>query len=421
MVKQLFRMNAFLNRQRFGEPQFIAGVLLLVFLAQCAWLVASDLRSGEVRDAERFIILRGLDLWHGKQTQHTAPITFFSDGELSHPQVLGPQILTAIPDPNHSALYYLVAGAPLLAWPGSLENNSVIHWGWLARSSGLFFGVCLGASVWYVARRLYGNAGGYVALVLYCFSPGVIRASAGWFTQPEMGAAWGAFGAIFTGIAVAHTLYAPREVVLWNWRRIVLLGIALAISIGSQFSLVILLPLVLAFMLYLAPQRRGAALVIWAAACLIELIVILASYFFRLRLFWQGIRHAHFFPITGSAFRMPGAYLHFAERITQDCPALMVALPAALVVFACWRRARYFGNAAPLLVSGIFILMGLGMPHYPGMGFRLLALPFLFLFIAGIAADLFETRQRAWVLPATAGLLLSYALWSMMELGQVKG
>jgi hypothetical protein len=268
---------------------------------------------------------------------------------------------------------------------------------------------------------LYGNAGGYVALVLFCFSPGIIRASAGWFTQPEMGAAWGAFGAIFTGIAVAHTLYAPREVVLWNWRRIVLLGTALAMGIGSQFSLVVLVPLVLGFLLYLAPERRQAALVIWAAACFIALLLVIGSYFFRLGLFWEGVRHANFLPLTGSAFQMPGAYLHLAEQVVQGCPALMVALPIALVVFALWRRARYFGNTAPLLVAGILILLALGTPHYPGMGFRLIALPFLFLFIAGIAADAFETSHRAWVLPATAGLLTSYALWSMMELGRLRG
>jgi len=50
--------------------------------------------------------------------------------------------------------------------------------------------------------------GGFVALTLYCFSPSFIQASAVWHTQPEIVAAWGAFGAIFTAIAVAHTLYA---------------------------------------------------------------------------------------------------------------------------------------------------------------------------------------------------------------------
>ena len=121
------------------------------------------------------------------------------------------------------------------------------------------FGLLLGASLWYVARRLFGNVGGYVALALYCFSPGILRSCALWFAEPEVGAAWGAFGAIFTAIAVAHTLYAPREVVLWNWRRIMLLGLSLTLAVGSQFSLIVVVPAALAFMLYLAPTRRLAA------------------------------------------------------------------------------------------------------------------------------------------------------------------
>jgi hypothetical protein len=131
----------------------------------------------------------------------------------------------------------------------------------------LGFGLLLGASLWYVSRLLFGNAGGYVALALYCFSPGIVRSSAIWSAEPEIGAAWGAFGAIFTAIAVAHTLYAPREVILWNWRRIMLLGLSLALAVVSQFSLIVVVPAALAFMLYLAPTRRLAALAIWGAAC----------------------------------------------------------------------------------------------------------------------------------------------------------
>ncbi len=100
--------------------------------------------------------------------------------------------------------------------------------------------------------------GGFIALTFYCFSPSLIQASAVWHTEPEIVAAWGAFGTIFTAIAVAHTLYAPREVVLWNWRRIVLLGISLAIAVGSQFSLIVLVPMALGFLLYVAPVRRQA-------------------------------------------------------------------------------------------------------------------------------------------------------------------
>lgn len=417
-------MHPFFNKQRFGEPQFAAALLLLIFLGQCAWLIRSELRSGYISSAERWVIDHGLRQWHGNVNRSSLTVsgdtrfTEFEDStEIPASDAHG---LSPIWDPNHSALYYLVSTAPLLLWPRPLTADSVVIWGWLARAPGLIFGLCLGASLWYVARRLYGNAGGYVALVLFCFSPGLIRASAGGLLPPETGAAWGAFGAIFTGIAVAHTLYAPREVVLWNWRRIVLLGVALAMAIGSQFSLVMLIPLVLAFLLYLAPTRRKAALAIWAAACTVAALLLFTSYFFQPSALWQGLRHADFFPVTGSAFAMPGVYRELFRKILESCPALLVLLPITMIVFVAWRRARYFGNSAPLLLSALFLALGLAMPHYPGLGFRLIAVPFLVLFVSGMLADVLETRYRPLILPATAGLLASYALWGLLELARIR-
>jgi len=68
-----------------------------------------------------------------------------------------------------SALWYLIASAPSLLLLGKYGRLPIF--GWLAHAPYLIFGVLLGASLWYVARRLYGNAGGYIALMLYCFSP----------------------------------------------------------------------------------------------------------------------------------------------------------------------------------------------------------------------------------------------------------
>ena len=297
------------------------------------------------------------------------------------------------------------------------ENVRELHR--LAAFPYLVFGVLLGASLWYVSRRLFGNAGGYVALALYCFSPGVLRATALWSAEPEVGAAWGVFGTIFTAIAVAHTLYAPREVVLWNWRRIGLLGLSLALAVGSQFSLVIVLPVALAFMLYLAPTRRMAALVIWTVACGIALLFGYASYFFHARSLWQGIRHASFLGISSKAYAMPKAYHQVVAQLGQSSPALVVALPVALITYLAWPRTRYFGNTAPLLVAALFLVLGLGTPHYPGLGFEFMAVPFLFVFVAGIAADLLETRYHQIAVAAIAGLLLANAAWNLWELARI--
>ena len=247
MVKHsLLVMSGFFTRERFGEPQFIAALLLLVFLAECLWLADKTGNSGRVDAGELFRIKEGLRQWQGDGIAGSpyAPLSeVTSDSSLDY-------VTNAHGyDPYHSPLYYLISSAPLLLWSAAPTVSSPSDWAWPARAPYLIFGVLLGASLWYVSRRLYGNAGGYIALAIYCFSPGIIRNAALWYAEPEMGAAWGAFGAIFTGIAVAHTLYAPREVVLWNWRRIVLLALSFALAIGWQFSLLVTVPLALAFML----------------------------------------------------------------------------------------------------------------------------------------------------------------------------
>jgi hypothetical protein len=406
-------MGRFFTHERFGQPQILAGLLLLLFLAQCVWLTGRG-EPSKLNRSELFRIREGLGQWRGE---------WIAGADSSQRQEvwddLPPEaVQNGGYDANHSALWYLIAATPLLTCPRSLPPRSLGSLVWLARLPYLLFGLWLGGSLWYVSRRLYGNAGGYIALALYCFSPGIIRSSAVWSAQPEIGAAWGAFGAVFTAIAVAHTLYAPREVVVWNWRRILLLGIALTLAVGSQFSLIILIPVALGFMLYLAPGRRVAATGIWAAACAIGFLLLYASYFFHTRIFWAGIGHASFLRIAWRAFAMPPAYREIAAQLGQISPALVLAVPAALIVYLAWPRARYFGNTAPLLVAVLFLLLGLGTPHYPGLGFQLMAVPFLFVFVAGIAADLLETRQRSLVLASVWALLVANSLWSVWELAR---
>ena len=412
-------MVRFFTRERFGRPQVVAGFLLLVFLAQCAWLSAKGARPGTVDVAEIYRLERGAALWRGKGYGRGVSV-LAPDGKN-----LGDPGLAVTPendgyDAHHSPLWYLVAAAPLRLSQVAVHPGNIRALHWLAATPFLMFGLLLGASLWYVARRLFGNAGGYVALTLYCFSPGILRASALFSAEPEVGAAWGAFGAIFTAIAVAHTLYAPREVVLWNWRRILLLALSLVLAVGSQFSLVVVVPVALGFMLYLAPTRRSAAFVIWMVACGIALLLWYAAYFFHARAFWQGMVHASFLGISWPAYTMPGAYHQVMAQLGQSSPALVVALPVALITYFSWRRARYFGNTAPVLVAVLFLALAIGTPHYPGLGFQLIAVPFLIVFVAGIAADLLETRQRQIAMAAILGLLVASAAWNLWELARVR-
>ncbi len=322
-------------------------------------------------------------------------------------------------DTEHSPLIYLVTAGPLLIWPHDFDAESSTYWRWLPRFPFLACGLFLGASLWYVARRLCGNTGGFVALTFYCFSPSLIQASAVWHTEPEIVMAWGAFGTIFTAIAVAHTLYAPREVVLWNWRRIVLLGISLAIAVGSQFSLIVLFPMALGFLLYVAPVRRRAGTVIWIASCVVGFVLLMAFYFFNTHTFAESMRGAMFWGATWRGFTVPGVYKQVAVQLGRACPALALAFPVAAVTYAVWRRTRYFGNTAPLLVAVLFVALGIAHPHVAGAGFLLAAIPFLLIFVSGVLADLLETSYRHLVGACIVALLLTYVARTLFALAQV--
>lgn len=398
-------MSGFPASERFGKPQIVAGLLLLVFIAECVWLVAHQPPSA-ISEEELARAQQGVAQWHGRGIAST-PTAGSAEWLRFRREAY---------DPDHSPLWYLIGSAPVALLDAGPDSGA---WPWLTRLQYVLFGSLLGASVWYVSRRLYGNAGGYIALALYCFSPSVIRASALWFSQPNIAAVWGTFGSVFTAIAVSHTLYAPREVVLWNWRRIVLLGISLGLAIGSQYSLVIILPILLFFMLYLAPARRAAAAVILASSCLIALIILFAGYFFHPRLFWQGLTHARVLDASGYALTMAGAYVQVIREVIAGGPVLALLVPGALVTYVVWRRSRYFGNTAPLVVAVLFLALRVVSPHHLESVFTLGGIIFAFVFVAGVVADLLETKARDLVLSVVSGLVAANGLWNLIGLARI--
>ncbi len=404
-------MSRFFTRERFGWAQFLAGGLLLIFFAQALWLVRSDLRTSDPSETEQVLLAAG---WRQLQGGAIAGAPY-----PDAPGALPPEISRDAGgfDTEHSPFLPLVTAVPLLALPQPfLDAGFSPYWRWLVHTPFLACGIFLGASLWYVARRLCGYAGGLLALTLYCFSPAMIQASALWHTDPDIFAAWGSFGAIFTAIAVAHTLYAPREVVLWNWRRIVLLGVALAIAVGSEFSMIIVALAALGFMLYVAPIRRGAVFVIWTASCFVAALLLFATYFFHPRIFLQGLLHASFWGATWRGFTVPGVYGVVGSQILRGCPALALLLPLAFAAYLAWPRTRYFGNTAPGLVALLFVLLGMAHPHLAGAGFLFASVPFFLIFVSGVIADLMETSYRSIVAACVGGLLLAYILWNITAL-----
>jgi hypothetical protein len=412
-------LRRFLHSDAFRAPQFAAAALLLVYLLQCVWLVHVQTLHASVPDSDQALrIYQGLEQWESGTIAGT-------------PESLRSEAATGVPsagraghlrvrdgyDQDRSPLYYLVAAAPLLLRPRAWLPESLQPL--LAATPYLFFGVMLGASLWYVARRLYGNAGGYIALAFYCFSPAMIVNVAGAQSVGEMGAVWGAFGTVFTAIAVAHTLYAPREVVLWNWRRILLLGLSLALAAGNQFSLAVLALVILPLMFWVAPVRPHAVLAIWTTAIAVAVLLLFAAYFFEPALFWQGMLHARWINFEPAAFGMSVSYRNAWQTIFVSSPPLMLALPVALIVYFGWKRTHYFGNTAPLLIALLMLILALAAPSFPGQGFHLTMLVFLFVLVSGVFADLLETTQSLLVTAGLCGLLSASAVWNLLQLWRV--
>ena len=92
-----------------GKPQYIAGCLLLIFLAQCAWLISHSLGTGNVDLREWYRLDAGLRVWRRLPANAEAdPHPALAPGP--PPRVRDNDGF----DPDHSALWYLISSAPLL-------------------------------------------------------------------------------------------------------------------------------------------------------------------------------------------------------------------------------------------------------------------------------------------------------------------
>jgi hypothetical protein len=162
-----------------------------------------------------------------------------------------------------------------------------------------------------------------------------------------------------------------------------------------------------------------AAVTVWAPACVGAGVLLAAGYLFHFKILWQGVRAAKLLDFTAAALSMSETYRSAAGYILKGSPLLIVLLPAALLGYVLWRRARYFGNTAPLLMAAICLALGVAAPTFSGRGFLLVAMPFLFAFVAGVCADLLETRFGSWLRILLTAALSGYAFWSLVALAQV--
>src|SRR5579859_2741422 len=230
------------NGFRIGRQQMIAGLMLLAFFCQCLWVA----QMRHLSDVEFSYLAATHAHRQGEQSSITSPITVMAASV--------PLRVTDVLRRNGPAALRAVLSVPRP---------------WLLRLPFMLFGLWLGAALWWVARRLFGDEGGYIALALYCFSPAMIMVSSN--IGPEIILAWSSFGLIYTAIGVAHTVYAsPRKWV----PRIALLGISIGVCLSTTLWSFTVVVLAFAFMFYLTPGRRREVLVVLGGASAIGLCLL---------------------------------------------------------------------------------------------------------------------------------------------------
>jgi hypothetical protein len=353
-----------LREFRVGRPQIFAGTMLLAFLAQCLWAA----HSRKMSELEYRYIAAGLSS-PGERAANPSPFT---------------GLIAALP-------VRLTTLARKIATP-SLSATLAVPRPWFLRLPFIVFGLWLGGALWWVARRLFDDEGGYVALALYCTSPAMIKSSSN--IGPEIILAWSSLGLIYTAIGVAHTLYAPPK----KWApRIVILGLSIGFALATAWWSATLVLLAFGYMMYLAPGCRRKTLLVLAGASVIGCAVWAVIYWLTGS---AGLGLKALFSVKPGLEALGN--LTFALSAWTDGYVLVFLFIAALTGYGSWPRARYFGNTAPLLTGLAAVLLFSLVPAIH-IWDATLGLCFVFIFVGGLAADFLETRARrpvAWILAA---------------------
>jgi hypothetical protein len=362
---------------RVGRPQVFAGLMLLAFMAQCLWTA----NTRKLSDLEYRYIAAGLTSANEKAV-NASPFTGW---------------VAALP-------VRLTSLARKIATP-ALSAALAVPRPWLLRLPFIVFGVWLGAALWWVARRLFDDEGGYVALALYCTSQAMITISCN--IGPEIILAWCSLGLIYTAIGVAHTLYAPPR----KWvPRIAILGLSIGFALATFWWSVTLILLAFGYMIYLSPGCRRKALMVLASASAIGCGIWAVVYWVT------GSAGLGMKTVLAQKPRIEAlGNLAFALSGQTDGYVLVFLFIAALTAYGSWSRARYFGNTAPL-VTGLTAVLLFSLVPAIRIWDATLGLNFVFIFVGGLAADFLETRFRRPVAIILVACLLLRAVLTVMAL-----
>jgi hypothetical protein len=396
-----------LRRFRFNFPQRIAAALLAAFLLQGFWLISRQ----TLTDSDYQYARCGRETW-----EKPSPLAGYytscgniHDGILAYRLAGLPLTLNLLLERGfdlfrspENRLFQNVAqqqGSEPSTWE---LRHQMTHILLLLRLPFLFAGCALGGCIWWVTRRLYGNLGGYTALALYCFSPAVLKACVS--PNPDVLAALGVYGGVYTCIGVAHSMQGPAR----RWRpRIFLLTIIFGVAAAAHIAALPLAAILgLVAMLWIAEGRRSQTLPVVLMAVVGALIFVFACYGFSLDASSYVVRSS-----AGLLWFSTDPARRFFSSLANG--GVTIAACAAVVLYLAARTSRYFGNTLPLLCSVVlFLLIMTGAPGTPWLW----ALPFLLTFIGGVFADAYEGPRGPLALAAGGAIVLAQAVLSFLSL-----
>ena len=391
-----------LRRFQFNLPQRIAAGLLALFLLQGFWLTSRQ----TLTDLDYQYARCGRETWEkpsplaGYYTScgniHDGILAYRLAGLPLTLNLLLERGLDLVRKPENRVVQ---SSGELSTWE---LRHQMTHILLLLRLPFLFAGFLLGGCIWWVTRRLYGNLGGYTALALYCFSPAVLRACV--TPNPEVLAALGLFGGVYTCIGVAHAMQGPRR--KWRPRMFLLTAIFGVAATAHIVALPLAALLGLAAMLWIAEGHRSKILPVVLVAVVGALVLVFACYGFS--------------PDASSYVFRSGAGLLWvsldpARRFFSSLAngGITIAACGAVILYLGTRKSRYFGNTAPLFFS--LVCMVLVMTGSSGSPW-LWAQPFLLTFVGGVFADAFDGPRGRWALGAAGAIVALQAVLCVLSL-----
>jgi hypothetical protein len=100
----------------------------------------------------------------------------------------------------------------------------------------------------------------------------------------------------------------------------------------------------------------------------------------------------------------------------DNAPAALLAFFCAILAWCASSRSRFFGNTAPLMVFLLLLVLSILFPENGAGAILFATLPFLLLFVAGVFADLIESRWQAPSLAVVFAIVAAQAAYSVAGL-----